>query len=40
MKLKPKLENTFGYVYYKYLINRKLKNAQLCRVFADPVTYD
>jgi len=33
------LENTFGYVDYKYLINRKLKNARLCPVFADPVTY-
>ena len=32
------LENTFGYVDYKYLINRKLKNAELCWVFANPVT--
>jgi len=33
------LENTFGYVDYKYLINRKLRNARLCQVFADPVTF-
>jgi len=29
-------EHTFGLVDYNYLI---LKNAQLCWVFTDPVTY-